>query len=139
MLWVERFDSKPESVIRKVKQLGFDGIEIFVTPEQIKTFDRKRVNEALKDESIACLGSTVLDLRTDLTSSDERTRRNGINYLRNAAQTFSEFGANLLAGVVYDAWGKIMGRGRTEEEWNHSASSLKEVCRLIKPYNIMLG
>jgi D-psicose/D-tagatose/L-ribulose 3-epimerase len=139
LLWAERFDSDPERVIKKVKGLGFDGIEIFVTPEQIKTFDRKRVKEALQSEKMKCLGSTTLDLKTDLTSTDETTRKNGINYLRDAAEMFSEFGANLLAGVVYVAWGKITGRGRTEEEWDHSARSLKEACRLIKPYNVVLG
>jgi len=139
LLWAERFDSEPERVIKKVKELGFDGVEIFVTPEQIKTFDRKRVKEALQSENMKCLGSTTLDLKTDLTSSDEATRRNGINYLKNAAEMFSAFGANLLAGVVYAAWGKITGTGRTEEEWDHSARSLKEACRLIKPYNVVLG
>jgi len=139
LLWAERFDEQPERVISKVKALGFDGVEIFVTPEQIRTFDRKRVKEALRAENMKCLGSTTLDLKTDLTSADEQTRKNGINYLRDAAEMFSTFGATLLAGVVYVAWGKITGRGRTEEEWNRSARSLKEVCRAIKPFNVTLG
>jgi D-psicose/D-tagatose/L-ribulose 3-epimerase len=139
LLWAERFDSEPERVIKKVKGLGFDGIEIFVTPEQIKTFDRQRVKAALQSENMKCLGSTTLDLKTDLTSPDESIRKNGINYLRDAAEMFSAFGAKLLAGVVYVAWGKITGRGRTEEEWDHSARSLKEACRLMKPYNVVLG
>jgi len=139
LLWAERFDLEPERVIKKVKALGFDGVEIFVTPEQIKTFNRKRVKEALQTENMKCLGSTTLDLKTDLTSKDEATRKNGINYLREAAEMFSGFGATLLAGVVYAAWGKITGTGRTEEEWDHSARSLKEACRFIKPFNVMLG
>jgi D-psicose/D-tagatose/L-ribulose 3-epimerase len=139
LLWAERFDSEPERVIKKVKGLGFDGIEIFVTPEQIRNFDRKRVKEALQSENMKCLGSTTLDLKTDLTSSDETVRKNGINYLKDAAEMFSGFGGNLLAGVVYAAWGKITGTGRTEEEWNNSKRSLKEACRLIKPYNVTLG
>jgi len=139
LLWAERFDLEPERVIKKVRALGFDGVEIFVTPEQIKTFNRKRVKEALQTENMKCLGSTTLDLKTDLTSKDEATRKNGINYLREAAEMFSGFGATLLAGVVYAAWGKITGTGRTEEEWDHSARSLKEACRFIKPFNVMLG
>jgi len=139
LLWAERFDHQPERVISKVKALGFDGVEIFVTPEQIKTFDRKRVKEALRTENMKCLGSTTLDLKTDLTSADEQTRKNGINYLRDAAEMFSTFGANLLAGVVYVAWGKITGRGRTDEEWERSARSLKEICRTIRPFNVTLG
>jgi D-psicose/D-tagatose/L-ribulose 3-epimerase len=139
LLWAERFDTDPERVIKKVKALGFDGIEIFVNPEQIGTFDRKRVKQALQREQMKCLGSTTLDLKTDLTSSDEATRKRGVNYLKDAAEMFSEFGANLLAGVVYAAWGKITGRGRTEEEWDHAAQSLKEACRLMKAYNVTLG
>jgi len=139
LLWTERFDNEPERVIKKVKSLGFDGIEIYVSPDKIGTFDRMRVEEALQGEQMKCIGSTALDLKTDLTSSDEATRKRGINYLRDAAEMFSQFGGNLLAGVVYAAWGKITGRGRTDEEWDHSANSLKEACRLIRPYNVVLG
>jgi D-psicose/D-tagatose/L-ribulose 3-epimerase len=139
LLWTERFDTEPELVIKKAKVLGFDGIEIYVSPDQIETFDRERVKKALQSEQMKCIGSTSLSLETDITSPDAMIRKKGINYLRDIAELFSQLGANLVTGVVYTAWGKITGRGRTEEEWNHSVESLKEACSLIKPHNVVLG
>jgi len=139
LLWTERFDTRPEPVIKKVRELGFDGIEIYVSPQQIETFDKKRVKKALEDQKMKCLGSTSLGLETNIISPDEATRKRGIDYLKNCAKMFSEMGGELVAGVVYAAWGNIVGRGRTEEEWVRSAESLKEVSRLIRRYNVVLG
>jgi len=139
LLWAERFDIDPEPLINKAKKLGFDGLEIYISPPQLESFDKIRVKKALESAEMECIGSTALTLETDLTSSDEATRRRGIDYLKNAAKLFSELGAELLTGVTYTAWGKIVGRGRTEEEWNHSVESLKEACRLIRDHDVILG
>jgi D-psicose/D-tagatose/L-ribulose 3-epimerase len=139
LLWAERFDIEPEPVVKKAKKFGFDGIEVYVSPEQIETFDRMRVKKALEGGGMKCVGSTSLSLATDITSSDEATRKRGIEYLKNAAKLFSELGASLVTGVTYIAWGKIVGRGRTEEEWANSAQSLKEACRSIRDYKMTVG
>jgi D-psicose/D-tagatose/L-ribulose 3-epimerase len=139
LLWAERFDIDPEPLINKAKKLGFDGLEIYVSPPQLESFDKIKVKKALESAEMKCIGSTALTLETDFTSSDEAIRKRGINYLKNAAKLFSELGADLLTGVTYAAWGKIVGRSRTEEEWNHSVESLKEACRLIRDYDVILG
>ena len=139
LLWTERFDVEPEPLIRKAKQFGFEGIEIYVSPMQIETFDKNRVKKNLDDAQIKCVGSTCLDRETDITSPDEATRRKGIDYLKKSAKLFSELGSGVVAGVLYAAWGKITGKPRTEEEWTHSVECLKEVCRSIRGYDIVLG
>jgi len=139
MLWAERFDADPEPVVKKAKKLGFDAIEIYVSPAQIETFNKERVKKALQKEKLECIGSTALTLETDITSSDKATRKRGIDFLQKAGKLFSELGGNLVTGVTYIAWGKIVGRGRTEGEWTNSAESLKEACRLVREYGIVLG
>ena len=139
LLWTERFDIEPEPLIRKAKQFGFEGMEIYVSPMQIETFDKNRVKKNLDDAQIKCVGSTCLDRETDITSPNEATRRKGIDYLKKSAKLFSELGSGVVAGVLYAAWGKITGKPRTEEEWTHSVECLKEVCRSIRGYDIVLG
>jgi D-psicose/D-tagatose/L-ribulose 3-epimerase len=139
MLWAERFDADPERIARKAKAIGFDAMEVYVSPTQIETFNKEKVKNALEKEKLECIGSTTLTKETDITSPDEATRKRGINFLKSAGKLFSELGANLVTGVIYVAWGKIVGRGRTEEEWAYSAESLKEACRLVKDYGISLG
>ena len=139
LLWTERFDIEPEPLIRKAKQFGFEGMEIYVSPMQIETFDKNRVKKNLDDAQIKCVGSACLDRETDITSPDEATRRKGIDYLKKSAKLFSELGSGVVAGVLYAAWGKITGNPRTEEEWTRSVECLKEVCRSIRGYDIVLG
>jgi D-psicose/D-tagatose/L-ribulose 3-epimerase len=139
LLFAERFDINPDSIAKKAKKLGFDGIEIYVSPEQIQTFDKIKVKKALENADIKCVGSTTLTLETDITSSDEATRRRGINYLANVGKLFYELGAGLFTGVTYAAWGNIVGRGRTQDEWAHSVESLRETCRAIKDYRMTIG
>ena len=115
LLWTERFDVNPEPVANKAKAFGFDGIEIYVSPSQIDTFDKGRVKKALRDADLECIGCTCLDKTTDITSMDETIRKNGINHLQKSAELFSEFDAKLVTGVTYGAWGKLTGTGRTED------------------------
>jgi len=139
LLWTERFDTEPEPIVKKAKELGFDGIEIYVSPQQLQSFDKERVKKALENSKMKCIGSTGLSLETDITSPDEATRKRGVNHLKNSAKLFSELGAELVAGVLYAAWGKIVGRGRTEEEWARSIECLKQASRLVKEYGVVLG
>jgi len=139
LLWTERFDVDPESVAKKASAFGFDGIEIYVSPAQIDTFDEGRVGKALRDAELECIGCTCLDEETDVSSSDEVTRRRGIRHLERCAELFSGLNAKLVSGVTYGAWGKLTGTGRTKEEWARSVESLKEACRSAANKGITFG
>ena len=139
LLWTERFDANPEPVVKKAKAFGFEGIEIYVAPTQIETFAMNRVKKALDDSKLGCVGCTCLDEQTDITSSDESTRKRGVNHLVKTANLFSELGGDLVTGVTYGAWGKLTGRGRTEQEWSHSVACLREACRAIHDRRVTIG
>ena len=139
LLWSERFDINPNPVIKKAKDFGFKGIEIYVAPSQIDTFHKDEVKKALQDAKLDCIGCTCLDEETDITSPHEATRKRGINHLVKAGELFSELGGNLVTGVTYGAWGKLTGKGPTQEEWRHSVASLKEACRLTRDRGITFG
>jgi D-psicose/D-tagatose/L-ribulose 3-epimerase len=139
LLWTERFDANPEPVAKKAKAFGFDGIEIYVAPSQIDSFDKGSVKRALQDSNLECIGCTCLDKDTDVTSPDEAVRKRGIDHLQKSAELFSDLGGKLFSGVTYGAWGKLTGTGPTEEEWNHSAESLKTACRLIRDTGVTIG
>ena len=130
-LWSDRFDSDPETFLEKTKKLGFEGIEIYVSPRQLQTFDKSKVLTALKKTGLECMGGTSLDSETDLTSQDESIRKRGIKFLCDLSRLVSELGGHLVTGTTYVAIGKMVGRGRTKEEWDYAVKSLKEACRTI--------
>ncbi|MCS7132302.1 MAG: sugar phosphate isomerase/epimerase [Aigarchaeota archaeon] len=74
-----------------------------------------------------------------MTSDDERTRRNGIEFMKRCADVVSQLGGDAINGVIYVAWGKIFGGSRTPEEWRRSMEALREICRYAHGYEISLG
>ncbi|RLG06931.1 MAG: sugar phosphate isomerase/epimerase, partial [Thaumarchaeota archaeon] len=85
------------------------------------------------------LGSVGLPKDKDITSDDEETRRRGIEFLKKCVDVVAQLDGDSINGVIYIAWGKIVGRPRTEEEWRRSVEALKEVCRYAQGYGISLG
>ncbi|MEM2921977.1 MAG: sugar phosphate isomerase/epimerase [Candidatus Bathyarchaeia archaeon] len=136
-LWTESFDESALPLIRKAKDMGFDGVEIPML--ELKAINVEKTKRELEKNGMECLGSVGLDLGRDISSGDEATRRRGIEYLKKCIEVTSELGGDAINGVIYTAWGKITGKSRTREEWQHSVESLREVCRYAQKYDVALG
>ena len=136
-LWTEKFDESAIPLIRKAKKMGFDGVEIPL--RDLGLINIEKTKRELKDQKMECLGSIALSLRHDLTSSDEETRRRGIEWMKRCVEITSEFGGDTLCGVIYTAWGKITGESRTETEWRRSVEALREISRFAQEYDVTLG
>ncbi len=136
-LWTERFDESAISLIRKAKNMGFDGVEIPLGHLELINVEKTR--EELKKQNMECLGSVALSMDHDLTSDDEETRRRGIEWMKRCVEVTSELGGDSVCGVIYIAWGKITGRSRTEEEWRRSVEALREIGRFAQEYDVTLG
>jgi len=136
-LWTEKFDESALPLIRKAKGMGFDGVEIPML--ELEAINVEKTKKELEKNGMGCLGSVGLDLNRDIASGDEATRRRGIDYLKRCVEVTSELGGDAVNGVIYTAWGKITGKSRTQEEWQRSVESLREVCRYAQKYGVALG
>lgn len=136
-LWTERFDESALPLIKKAKDLGFDGVEIPML--ELEAINVEKTKEELERNGMECTGSTALSLEADITSDDEAARRRGVEYLKRCVDVVSELGGDVLSGVLYTAWGKIVGRARTEEEWRRSVEGLKEACRYARGRGVALA
>jgi len=136
-LWTERFDKPAIRLIEKAKRFGFDGVEIPLM--ELDVIDVEATRRELKKHEMECIGSLGLSLEHDITSDDENIRRNGIEFMKRCVDVVSQLEGDAINGVIYIAWGKIVGRSRTPEEWKRSVKALKEVCRYAYSYGISLG
>lgn len=138
-MWTELLDERSLPLIAKAKALGFDGIEIYLTPSLVEVFNVQKTKRALEEAGMGCIGSVGLGKDQDIVSSDEATRRRGVEYLKKCVEIVSSLGGDLIAGVIYCAWGNIVGRGRTKEEWSRSVQGLREACRFARDYGVTLA
>ncbi|MBS7614881.1 sugar phosphate isomerase/epimerase [Candidatus Bathyarchaeota archaeon] len=136
-MWAERFDISAIKLIKKAKDIGFEGVEIPLM--ELDVIDVEKTKKELKQHGITALGSMGLPKNLDITSSDARTRERGIEHMKRSIEVISELGGDCINGVIYTAWGKITGKPRTEEEWKYSVDSLKKICQYAKKYGITLG
>jgi len=136
-LWTERFDRSAIRLIEKAKRFGFDGVEIPLM--ELDVIDVEATRRELKKNEMECIGSLGLSLKHDITSDDENVRRNGIEFMKRCVDVISQLGGDAINGVIYIAWGKIIGRGRTPDEWKRSVEALKEVCKYAYSYGVCLG
>jgi D-psicose/D-tagatose/L-ribulose 3-epimerase len=136
-LWAERLDNTTLHLIEKVKRLGFDGVEVPLM--ELEYIEVEKTRSELKKHGLQFLGSVGLPLDKDIASDDEATRRRGIEHLKRCVDVVAQLDGDAINGVIYIAWGKIVGRPRTEEEWRRSVEAMREVCRYAKSYGISFG
>ena len=136
-LWTERFDESSINLIGKAKNFGFDGVEVPLM--ELEYIDVEKTRSELKKHDIEFLGSLGLSRDQDIISDDEETRRRGIEFMKKCVDVVAQLDGDAINGVVYAAWGKIVGRPRTEEEWKRSVEALREVCKYAHSYGISFG
>lgn len=136
-LWTERFDKSAVRLIEKAKRFGFDGVEIPLM--ELDVIDVEATRRELKKHEVECLGSLGLSPEHDITSDNENVRRSGVEFMKRCVDVVSQLEGDAINGVIYIAWGKIVGRSRTPEEWRRSVEALKEVCRYARDYGVSLG
>jgi len=136
-LWTERLDNSSLHLIGKAKRLGFEGVEVPLM--ELEYIDIERTRSELKKHDMEFLGAVGLPSDKDISSEDEATRRRGIEYLKKCVDVVAQLDGVALNGVIYIAWGKIVGRPRTEGEWRRSVEAMRDVCRYARRYGVSLG
>jgi D-psicose/D-tagatose/L-ribulose 3-epimerase len=135
--WCSQWSNDTLFLIDKVKKLGLDFIELPLIC--LDTFDSKAVKKRLRSVGIEACTSTVLLNCTDITSFDPEVRKNGIEYLKSCVRATSEIEAQIFSGMVYAQFLKPVTKKASEQEWQFSAESLKEVARYANDFGVTIA
>jgi D-psicose/D-tagatose/L-ribulose 3-epimerase len=130
MIWTEVFSMKDLPLIEKAKKLGFSVLDINTSHPE--TFPTKAVKAELKRVGIDVVMTIGLPRNCNLIDPDPAVRKNGEEKLKAMIDVSNEIGAEVLAGVIYAAWGYISGRPRTEDEWKWSIDSMQKAASYAK-------
>ncbi|MHA1490298.1 MAG: sugar phosphate isomerase/epimerase family protein [Promethearchaeota archaeon] len=136
LLWTSNFTEKDLYLIKKVKALGCDVVEIPIFNPEV--FPSKMVRQELNKynlEPCVCYGC---EKNSDIASLDANIRNNGIERFKKVIQHANILGAKKIGGVVYKAGGIFTGSAPTEEEWNYSVNSMKSIARYAQKFDISI-
>ncbi len=101
--------------------------------------DIKATGDALKAAGMECTGCSILGDDRDLISDDPAIRENAKKYMKECIEIVSALGGSLFCGPLYSAVGKLVGRSRTEEEWDLAVAGLKEVAEVAGDSGVTLA
>ena len=136
LLWTSCFTKKDLYLIKKVKELGCDVVEIPIfNPED---FPSELVKNELKKydlEACVCYGC---ERESDIASLDNKIRKKGIERFKKAINHTRILGATKIGGVVYKAGGIFTGSAPSDVEWDNSVNSMREIARYANQFNISI-
>jgi D-psicose/D-tagatose/L-ribulose 3-epimerase len=137
LLWTDKFDSESVGLIPMVADMGFDAVEIPIFDTE--TVDVEATGKALEENGLDMLGCVIMAPGRDTISGDPAERESALGYLRRCVEITSDLGGDLLCGPMYSVVGKLVGRGRTEEEWKLAVEGIREIAEYASPRGVILA
>jgi len=125
MVWTTRVGQQQDALFPRIKQWGFDGVELFLSPDEPGDIGSvRRTLDALGLERTTC---SVLPRDANLVSAKPDTRARGVQFLTRCVERTAELGAKVMCGPLYAALGVMTGTRRTKEEWKWAVEGLRSV------------
>jgi D-psicose/D-tagatose/L-ribulose 3-epimerase len=136
MVWTTRVDKSHAALFSRIREWGFDGVELFLSPQEPR--DIRAVRKLLEKNQLECTTCSVIPGECHLVSSQPAVRARGVEFLKTCVDRTAELGAHLVCGPMYAGLGVMTGRRRTPEEWNWAVEGLKLVAQHAQKREVML-
>lgn len=138
--WEEEWEADYSFYCKKVKDLGFDILEI-AAGGLMKMSNEELLNLKKAAENQDIILSTCIGLPPDynVASLDEATRRKGIEYMKEIFKVMDIIGSKSIGGIIYAYWPADYTKPiHKEEERAVSIISVKEMADDAAQYGITL-
>ena len=122
LLWTAGFDSSNFDLLPRIKQWGFDGVEI--ARFEFDSFPVAETRRAVADAGLECTFCSALTGSLSLISEYEGVRENARQFLIRGIETAAELGAKVFVGPFCAPVGQLLGRRRTDDEWKRAVDGL---------------
>ena len=103
--WVQEWGADYTIYIKKVKQLGFDILELSTANlVDMKQDIRREIRRTAEENGITltfCLGTPP---QYDMSSPEESVRRSGIEYAKRTLEAINDMGGKTYGGINYACW-----------------------------------
>lgn len=138
-LWTSPFNRETIALFPKIKNFGYDAVEIPV--EDPSLIDLHLVKKALADQELKAIICGAFGPSRDLTHDDPAFHQTCFTYLDACLEIASELGAGFVAGPMYSAVGKarLVSPEQRKVEWDLAVTNLRKVCRRAGVFGLDLA
>lgn len=125
-LWTTHVTAEHEALLKDIKTIGFDGVEIPIfegSPDDYRRLGDILDRIGLERTAVAAMG----DPSMNLISPDAAVRKAGVEHMKWAIDCTKALGARTLSGPLHSTLGLFSGKGPTADELERSISSQRAI------------
>lgn len=131
-LWTSPFDTETVRLFPKIKEMGYDVVEIPV--ENPSLIDVKKVKSALDDNDLEATVCGAFGPDRDFTNDDPAYHKESYDYIESCLNICNELETKFFGGPMYSAVGKarLVTSEQKQREWDKAVNNLRKVCELAR-------
>jgi len=138
LMWVDTLDDKALPLVDKIKDVGFDVIEMPVF-DLDNMANYEKWGRRLSELGLSRTATAIRGPEENPISADKAIRRRGVEANKKNLDCCAALGAEVMAGPFHSALGVFSGKGPTEDEWKWGVESMREVAEHAEKVGVTLG
>jgi D-psicose/D-tagatose/L-ribulose 3-epimerase len=137
LLWATHVTSEHFPILAKLKQVGFDGVEVPMFEGDANHF--KTIRKELDNLGLRCTTVTVVPPEANPISPDAGVRKAALNRLKWAIEMTAILGGEIMAGPFHSPLAVFSGSGPTLEEKKRAADVLRQAADEAQKAKVVLA
>jgi D-psicose/D-tagatose/L-ribulose 3-epimerase len=137
LLWATHVTAEHFPLLAKLKQTGYDGVEIPLFEGDSAHF--QKVRRELDNQGLRCTTVTVVGPDASPISPDASVRKAAAARLQWAIDMTATLGGEIMAGPFHSPLGVFSGAGPTEEEKKRAADVLRQAAEEAAKAKVQLA
>lgn len=138
-LWESPFTTKTTALFPKIKEMGYDVVEIPV--EDPVLIDVKTVKEALDEYELEAVICGAFGPERDFTNDDPAYHQKCFDYINSCLEICTGLGAGFFGGPMYSSVGKarLVSPDQKKKEWDRAVMNLRKVCEMAESKGLKIA
>lgn len=137
LLWTGHVTEEHFPVLEKIKNAGYDGVEIPLFQGDEAHY--KKVRKELDNLGLKSTTVTVVNPESNPVSPDASIRKAALERIQWALNMTSILGGDLMAGPYHSAIGVFSGQGPTADEKKHAVDVLRQAADHAQKVNVKIA
>jgi len=137
LLWTSDPTDELMPVLEKLKQMGYDGVEVPIFDLNPKKFEMW--GKRFDDLGLARTAVTVRTAADNPISPDVKVRAAGVAANKKVLDCCQAAGCELVCGPYHSALGDFSGKGPTPDEWRWGVESMRQTAEYAQQVGVKLA
>jgi D-psicose/D-tagatose/L-ribulose 3-epimerase len=137
LLWTGHVTAQHFPLLAKLKQTGFDGVEIPIFEGDVAHY--KAIRKELDNQGLGCTTVALVNEQANPISPDAAVREAAVSHLKRSIEFTATLGGGIIAGPFHSPLGVFSGKEPTEDEKKRAADVLRLAAEEAKKANITLA